>query len=116
MPHRKIGCLHSEMLSGCSMNFQIAPLSLKEFLPLFELSDAELAKRGARRMIVDASPGFPRRVSLEDAEVGERVILLNYTHQPTASPHRANGPIFVGEIAGQARVDAGDIRAVAVRR
>jgi len=116
MPHRKIGCLHSEMLSGCSMNFQIAPLSLKEFLPLFELSDAELAKRGARRMIADANPGFPCRVSLEDAEVGERVILLNYTHQPTDSPYRATGPIFVREKAAEARLDPGEIPAVVQRR
>ncbi len=79
------------------MNFQIVPLSLKEFLPLFELSDAELAKHRTRRVIVDANPGFPCRVSLEDAEVGERVILLNYTHQPADSPYRATGPIFVRE-------------------
>ena len=86
------------------MNFQIVPLQLKEFLPLFELSDPELAAKGARRMIADANPGFPCRVSLEEAGIGERVILVNYIHQPTDSPYRATGPIFVREEAVQANV------------
>jgi hypothetical protein len=55
--------------SSWGMNFQVVPLQLKEFLPLFELSDPELAKDGARRMIVSANPGFPCRISLEDAEI-----------------------------------------------
>lgn len=49
----------------------------------------------AHRRIVDASPGFPCRVSLEDAQVGEEVLLLNYEHLSAASPYRASGPIFV---------------------
>ena len=55
-----------------------------------------------RRMIADAKPGFPCRVSLEDAEPGERVLLVNYEHQPAHSPYRATGPIFVRESAGEA--------------
>jgi len=98
------------------MNFQIAPLPLKEFLPLFGLSDAELAKRRARRMIVDVSPGFPCRVSLEDAEIGERVILLNYMHQPAESPYRATGPIFVREKAAEAKLHRDEIPAAVQRR
>ena len=98
------------------MNFQIAPLPLKEFLPLFGLSDAELAKRRARRMIVDVSPGFPCRVSLEDAEIGERVILLNYTHQAADSPYRASGPIFVREKAVEAKLQPCELPAVVRHR
>src|SRR6185369_1495106 len=41
---------------------------------------------------------FPCRVTLEDAEPGERVILLSYPHQPSGkSPYKAEGPIFVRE-------------------
>jgi len=98
------------------MNFQIVPLRLKEFLPLFELSDSELAERGAHRMIVDANPGFPCRVSLQDAEIGEHVILLNYTHHPADSPYRATGPIFVREKAIEAKLRPGEIPAVVRRR
>jgi hypothetical protein len=92
------------------MNFQIVPLQLKEFLPLFELSDPEVAEHGARRIIADANPGFPCRVSLEDAEIGERVILVNYMHQPTDSPYRATGPIFVREKAVQAKLQRSEFQ------
>jgi len=98
------------------MNFQIVPLRLKEFLPLFELPDLELAKHGARRLIVDANPGFPCRVSLEDAEIGERVILLNYTHQAADSPYRASGPIFVREKAVEAKLQPCELPAVVRHR
>ena len=54
-----------------------------------------------RRLTVDAMPGFPCRVSLEDAAPGERVLLLAYEHQPAHSPFRASGPIFVRETARQ---------------
>ncbi len=81
------------------MSFRATGLSLSPFEPLFALDDAALAARGMRRMIADAKPGFPCRVSLEDAEQGERLILLPFEHQPADSPYRASGPIFVREAA-----------------
>ena len=42
---------------------------------------------------------MPCRVSLTDAAPGERLILVNYEHQPAQSPYRSNGPIFVREAA-----------------
>jgi hypothetical protein len=50
---------------------------------------------GARRVVVDEKPGFPCRVSLADAEVGETVLLLPFTHHDVPSPYRASGPIYV---------------------
>jgi hypothetical protein len=41
-------------------------------------------------MTVDEFPGFPCRVSLQDAEIGEEVILLPYQHHKTNSPYQAN--------------------------
>ena len=84
------------------MSFQVHALPYARFAPLFGLSDAELAAASARRMVVDAKPGYPCRVSLADAEPGETVILLNFEHQPAASPYRASHAIFVRENAGQA--------------
>lgn len=81
------------------MPFRATGLSLSLFEPLFVLDDAALAARGMRRMIADTKPGFPCRVSLEDAEPGERLILLPFEHQPAHSPYRASGPIFVREAA-----------------
>jgi hypothetical protein len=90
-------------------NFRIVGLPLEEFRPLFRLNDDELVGKGARRMIVDAKPGFPCRVSLEDAEIGENVILMPFTHHDVDSPYRAFGPIFVREHANEAQLAPGEI-------
>jgi hypothetical protein len=79
------------------MPFRITGLSPEPFRPLFGLSDQELAAKGARRYIADSKPGFPDRVELRDAEPGESVLLLNYTHQPADTPYRASHAIFVLE-------------------
>jgi hypothetical protein len=84
------------------MKFRFQGLSVAPFAPLFALSDAELKARGMRRMIADEKLGFPCRVSLEEAEPGERVLLTKFEHQPAHSPYRATGPIFVRENAGAA--------------
>ncbi|MEK0412679.1 MAG: hypothetical protein RL070_167 [Bacteroidota bacterium] len=81
------------------MNFRIKALDDREFVALFNLGNSELEKIGAVKMIVDEFPGFPCRVSLEDAEIGEEVILLPYQHHKTNSPYQSSGPIFVRKIA-----------------
>jgi hypothetical protein len=79
------------------MSYVVTGLSRDEFAPLFGLSDAALAERGILRRQVDAKPGFPCRITLEDAEPGETVLLLNYVHQPADTPFRASHAIFVRE-------------------
>ena len=81
------------------MNFRIKAFDDLEFVALFNLGNSELEKIGAVKMIVDEFPGFPCRVSLEDAEIGEEVILLPYQHHKTNSPYQSSGPIFVRKIA-----------------
>ena len=39
--------------------------------------------------------GYPCRVSLIDAEPGETVLLVSFTHHDVTSSYRASGPIFV---------------------
>jgi hypothetical protein len=90
-------------------NFRIVALAAAQFAPLFAMNADQLAKRGARRMRVDAKPGFPCRVSLIDADIGETVILLPFVHHEVASPYRAAGPIFVRENAAQADLSIGEI-------
>ena len=75
--------------------FQFIALPSEQFVSLSSQSDAELQAIGARRMVVDEKPGFPCRVSLADAEVGETVLLLPFTHHDVSSPYRASGPIFI---------------------
>ena len=91
------------------MNFRIKALDDRNLLALFNLSIEELEKIGAVKMIVDEYPGFPCRVSLEDAEIGEEVILLPYQHHKTNSPYQSSGPIFVRKIAKTATYDFNEI-------
>ena len=79
------------------MEFQITALNVDEFSDLFGLDDESLARHRARRMTVDSKPGYPCRVTLEDAEVGESVLLVNYEHLPVDSPYRSSHAVFVRE-------------------
>ena len=97
-------------------NFQIVGLPLAQFEPLFSLDNNELAQKRARRLIVDAKPGFPCRVSLQDAEIGERIILVPFVHHDVESPYRASGPIFVRETAKQIELAPGEILDVLASR
>ena len=55
-------------------SFRIRGLPADDFQALFQLGDAELAQRHARRMIADGD-GYPCRISLTDAARGDEVIL-----------------------------------------
>jgi Protein of unknown function (DUF1203) len=78
-----------------AMNYTLHGLEPALFEPLFGLDEEALATRGMRWMDVDQPVGYPCRISLEDAPVGERVLLLPFVHQNSDSPYRASGPIFV---------------------
>ena len=84
------------------MSYQLRGLEPALFEKLFDLDDAALAGRGMRRMRVDKPVGFPCRISLEDAPVGEDVLLLPFMHQDSRSPYRASGPVFVRQGRAQA--------------
>lgn len=81
------------------MGFQISALSADEFGHLFGLDDESLAKNGARRMQVDVKPGYPCRVTLKDADIGESVLLVNYEHLAVDTPYRSTHAVFVREAA-----------------
>lgn len=82
-----------------STKFRLEPLPIEDFLPLFKLSDEELHKRSAKWSVTDTKPGYPCRVTLADAEVGERVLATPFIHHDAQSPYRASGPVFVRENA-----------------
>jgi Protein of unknown function (DUF1203) len=89
--------------------FRITGLPLENFARLFSLNDDELRKKNARRLTVDVKPGFPCRVSLQDAEIGEHVILLPFAHHDVDSPYRASGAIFVREAAQEINLASGEL-------
>lgn len=77
------------------MTYTITGLSPEPFNGLFALSDAELAARHAERVTVTSKPGFQCRISLEDAEIGETMILLHHLHHDVATPYRSGYAIYV---------------------
>jgi Protein of unknown function (DUF1203) len=84
------------------MAFQIQGLDPYVFHNLIGLDDISLAALGAVRVVATSKPGFPCRVSLQDAEIGESLILLNYTSHDVATPYRSSYAIYVREAAGAA--------------
>jgi hypothetical protein len=79
------------------MNFRITGLPAAPFRHLYGLSDADLTGHGAKRYLAHESPGFPDRIEMRDAHIGETLLLLNHEHQPAASPYRSSHAIFVRE-------------------
>jgi len=89
--------------------FKLIGLPAEPFSPMFALSDAQLLERNARRVVAAAKPGYPCRVSLADAEIGDELLLLPFEHQPASSPYKSSGPIFVRKGAQAAQLGIGVI-------
>jgi hypothetical protein len=97
-------------------NFQLVGLDPQPFEPLFSLSDQALKAQGALRYQATEAFSFPCRVSLEDADLGDELLLLPYAHLAEATPYRASGPIFVRRGAKQQRCPAGEVPPYVTRR
>lgn len=98
------------------MSFQILPLDAAPFSHLFGASDAQLEAAGAIPYVADNKPGFPCRISLEDAQVGERCLLINHEHLVTASPYRSAHALFVRDGAKAADVAPDEVPDMIARR
>ncbi len=85
------------------MDFRITGLPVAHFVPLFGLAEPGLTAQGVIRCIADHNPGFPCRVSLRDAAVGDSVLLLNYEHLSVSGPYRSRHAIYVREYAIESR-------------
>jgi hypothetical protein len=84
------------------MAFRITGLSPEPFQSLFGLPEQDLESLGMKRYIVDSNPGFPDRIEMKDAQLGQSVLLLNHICQPANTPYRASHAIFIREWATQA--------------
>ena len=91
------------------MDFQISPLQLSEFQHWRNAGDEVLAQQGVVRLRADVKPGFPCRISLQDADPGETVLLLNYEHLSVATPYRSRHAIIIRENAEQAEPYVNDV-------
>lgn len=84
------------------MNFRITGLAPDPFRHLFGMPDEALAALEIKRYRVDSQPGFPDRIEMKDADIGQSVLLLNHVSQPAHSPYRASHAIFIREGATKA--------------
>lgn len=84
------------------MTYHIHGLDPAAFAQLVGLSDNQLAHHGAVRMTVDAKPCFPCRVTLDDGDLGETMLLVNHVSHDGNNPYRASHAIFISESATNA--------------
>ncbi len=96
--------------------FQLSGLDHAQFLPLFDLTDTELGAQGIARKRATTQPGFPCRISLEDAAIGDELLLLPYWHHRVDSPYQALGPIYIRTGATQALLAPGVVPEYITRR
>ena len=81
------------------MTYRIQGLHPKLLDGLRGRSDEILIAHGARRVTADAKPGFPCRVTLEDADPGDSLILFNHVSHDVGTPYRSAFAIYVREDA-----------------
>lgn len=90
-------------------NFQIHSINAEEINPLLNLGENELKELNIVKSIVDEKPGYPCRLSLQDAEIGEEVLLFTYEHHKVKSPYQSSGPIFIRTNAKKAALAKNEI-------
>jgi Protein of unknown function (DUF1203) len=78
-------------------NFLARPIA--ETISRAERERAAAGDPDVRRMIADASPGYPCRRCLRDGEVGEAMLLFAHSPFTTGGPYAETGPVFVHERA-----------------
>jgi hypothetical protein len=76
------------------MAYRIEGLAPEQFQGLFGMSEEALAARNARRAVADG-PGYPCRITLEEAEPGEELVLVNHVSNDVDTPFRASHAIYV---------------------
>lgn len=66
-----------------------------QFQPVNPATADKLRASGGPAYVADEKPGFPCRQCLQDAEIGEEMILVSYDPFTEDSPYRCASPIFL---------------------
>ncbi len=98
------------------MSFTITGLSPEPFQHLFGLPEAVLREQSIVRRTADTKPGFPCRITLEDAEPGETVLLLNHQSHSAETPYASRYAIYVREGAAAASTYRDELPPVFINR
>jgi len=77
---------------------------------------ADLIAAGAIRVTADQPDAYPCRITLEDAQPGESLLLLNHVSADVATPFRASHAIFIREQASAAPRHVDAVPTVVARR
>lgn len=77
------------------MAYRIEGLAPEAFEGLFNMMDRGLEARLAMRVTADAPDSYPCRVTLEDAEPGEELVLVNHVSHDIEGPFRTAYGIYV---------------------
>ncbi|MEM7718741.1 MAG: DUF1203 domain-containing protein [Pseudomonadota bacterium] len=97
------------------MTYHIKGLDPAPYHHLFGADAETLAAAGAVRVCATHAPGFPDRITLDDARVGQDVLLLPHVSQPANTPFRATHAIYLTEGA-EIAFDAKDTLPPAMQR
>jgi hypothetical protein len=62
------------------MNYRISGLPIENFSDVLSANDEALRARGVTIQTANEANAFPCRITLEDAAIGEEMLLLNYDH------------------------------------
>jgi hypothetical protein len=98
------------------MNYRISGLPIEDFSDVLNASDDALRARGVVIQTATEADAFPCRITLEDATVGDEMLLLNYDHLIAHSPYASSGPIYIRRNATQTNVVENRIPAQQQRR
>lgn len=85
------------------MTYSIQGLDPRPFAPLFGLSDEEREQEMAELVTASSDRGFPCRVSLCDANIGDRLVLVHHVSNDVSRPFRMAHAIYVRESATRAK-------------
>jgi hypothetical protein len=98
------------------MDYVIKGLSAEPYRHLYGKTDEELKTFGVKRYIADKNPGYPDRIEMRDAEVGESLLLINHVSMEKETPYKASHAIFVREGAEHPYESRNQIPAVMFNR
>jgi hypothetical protein len=98
------------------MSFVIQGLDPNLFGSLSSQKQATFNGAFVEHHTVTESPGFPCRITLNDAGIGETVLLVSYAHHQSTAPYAQSGPIFVTQDAVERARYVNDVPPALARR
>lgn len=81
------------------MGFRVTGLDPAALVGLTEQGHPAFADAYVERVVADGKPGYACRLTLEDAEAGETLLLFHHVSHDVKTPYRAAYAIYVREAA-----------------